>query len=380
MNAGKRKIAMRWFGYQKRDTDAYLRKLESMQRQESEEIEAKLREQRTVNEQLKAKADQLKQKTIAAPLPSNKFSLLLERLERSVDAIERQGEAEADQLRRLLERKRDRHDQRMLEWDKQFGDYRTALDFLMDEAAAMIAKVKEKQEPEPIEQLEREAEQAMQAVPEHKHEEVIEEREEVLEEEKQVAGAQEAHSISKVLQFKLRSILSEAAAAEEGIQVSNTSMTADGMRVESSAGLIESPAKPAPAPVKQNSPKTSSSFWGDLDPYLDEPEVYTTAEITGYEPTEVLPKDEPATFDAKVTEAEQTSIESPGLSDEILSIQNRYIVGKAAGENLYAASGQIIIAKGQIITAEIVQSAEREGKLPDLIVHMVIPGFGANES
>ncbi|MFB9325186.1 hypothetical protein ACFFSY_04545 [Paenibacillus aurantiacus] len=68
---------------------------------------------------------------------------------------------------------------------------------------------------------------------------------------------------------------------------------------------------------------------------------------------------------------------SAALSEEIRFVRERYIVGKTAGQSLRAADGRLLIAKGDRITAQTVADAEREGKLAELVVHMVIPGLGA---
>ncbi len=66
---------------------------------------------------------------------------------------------------------------------------------------------------------------------------------------------------------------------------------------------------------------------------------------------------------------------SPAISAEINNIRHKYIVGKIAGESLIANDGSVIIAQNQIITAEIVARAEAEGRLPELIVNMILPGM-----
>jgi hypothetical protein len=68
------------------------------------------------------------------------------------------------------------------------------------------------------------------------------------------------------------------------------------------------------------------------------------------------------------------SRESEAVTTEIASIRNRYIVGKVAGEDLLDGQNRLIVAKGEVISAEVVEIAEREGRLPDLIVNMKIPG------
>lgn len=66
---------------------------------------------------------------------------------------------------------------------------------------------------------------------------------------------------------------------------------------------------------------------------------------------------------------------STAVEKEINAVRHKYIVGKLAGEDLLENSGQIIIHKNELITPEIVELAEKEGKLPELIIHMVIPGL-----
>jgi len=68
-------------------------------------------------------------------------------------------------------------------------------------------------------------------------------------------------------------------------------------------------------------------------------------------------------------------IHSPVITDEINSIRNKYIIGKMAGENLVDSNGRIIISKNEIITSDVIAKADREGKLPDLIISMILPGM-----
>jgi len=76
--------------------------------------------------------------------------------------------------------------------------------------------------------------------------------------------------------------------------------------------------------------------------------------------------------------AAQGSSEAPSaaISEEIRSLRSKYIVGKWAGEDLFDAAGKRIIAKGAVITEDVVEAADRSGKLAELIVNMVIPGLG----
>ncbi len=60
------------------------------------------------------------------------------------------------------------------------------------------------------------------------------------------------------------------------------------------------------------------------------------------------------------------------LIEQIDSIKSQYMVGKVAGNDLFDLQGNLIIAKSSVITREIVERANRAGKLADLIVNMKI--------
>ncbi len=66
---------------------------------------------------------------------------------------------------------------------------------------------------------------------------------------------------------------------------------------------------------------------------------------------------------------------SPAVAREIKTVRHKYVVGKLAGEDLLAGDGRLIIGKNEVITPEIIDRAEKEGKLAELIVNMVIPGL-----
>lgn len=63
-------------------------------------------------------------------------------------------------------------------------------------------------------------------------------------------------------------------------------------------------------------------------------------------------------------------------NDETALIRNKYIVGKISGETLLDSKGRVIIEKQQVITPEVVEAADREGKLSDLILSMMFPDMG----
>lgn len=155
---------------------------------------------------------------------------------------------------------------------------------------------------------------------------------------------------------------------------------------------------------------TQGDFWGGLDaipePELPTPEKAATEKVLsqakqGKIPELMLtnaetapaaePTPAPKTPNDSAQEKSSTTLEketapnahakitkqkaSPAVAQEINSVRHKYVVGKLAGEDLLDNSGEVIIHKNELITPEIMESAEQEGKLAELIVNMVIPGL-----
>ncbi len=98
---------------------------------------------------------------------------------------------------------------------------------------------------------------------------------------------------------------------------------------------------------------------------------------SGVKINETPPVQEPRPDDASADLREDGhAAGSAAVSKEIRQLRTRYIVGKIAGENLYDRSGRMIVAKGEAITDAVLDTADREGKLAELIVNMIIPGLG----
>lgn len=60
------------------------------------------------------------------------------------------------------------------------------------------------------------------------------------------------------------------------------------------------------------------------------------------------------------------------IDEDAEYIRQKYIVGKIAGDDLYDRNGKLIIGRNGRITSQVVNYADREGKLPELIIHMIL--------
>jgi hypothetical protein len=105
-------------------------------------------------------------------------------------------------------------------------------------------------------------------------------------------------------------------------------------------------------------------------PEAQMPEISTEArheEANSSEQTIAKNKEQASVKEAAPAES------SLAVAKEINRIRQKYISGKIAGEDLLDSKGSIIIAKNEVITDKIVERAEREGKLSELILSMILP-------
>ncbi|MGZ4033179.1 MAG: hypothetical protein ACXVP2_13560 [Tumebacillaceae bacterium] len=164
--------------------------------------------------------------------------------------------------------------------------------------------------------------------------------------------------------------------------------------------MVPTPIRPV-ARFEPASPVAPDSFWGNIGEFVSgAPSAQEVAEdlhatidlppLSAVAPVATPPVEPVATrvqTEAKTQESPSDHVyeaaaskESEAVSTEIASIRNRYIVGKMAGEDLLDNQNRLIVAKGEVISAEVVEIAEREGRLPDLIVNMKIPGVSVDKS
>ncbi|MDD3173057.1 MAG: hypothetical protein PHF63_05275 [Herbinix sp.] len=61
------------------------------------------------------------------------------------------------------------------------------------------------------------------------------------------------------------------------------------------------------------------------------------------------------------------------VDEDARFIRQKYIIGKIAGTDLFDRNGKLIIGLNDKITSQVIEYADREGKLPELIVNMILP-------
>lgn len=75
---------------------------------------------------------------------------------------------------------------------------------------------------------------------------------------------------------------------------------------------------------------------------------------------------------------ESVDFYNDAILEQIDSIKTQYIVGKIAGEDLYDHQGHVIVARNSLLTREVVEQANENGKLAELIVNMKLNTEGVD--
>ncbi|TVY07705.1 hypothetical protein [Paenibacillus cremeus] len=220
-----------------------------------------------------------------------------------------------------------------------------------------------------------------------------------IEKPAELEASEEQAKLAKVVMLKPKPVLVEV----QPIQA----VTADGLMLqeEDREPVLPNVVASTVAGAEQLEARPSgSAFWGNVDGYMRSSSTAAEARVSpAARPVRLLAEEKPqdsrvavqseleagqreAAASAAASEGASTpsptmppqaqSQESAALTSEIQAIRHRYIVGKRAGDTLYDAGGRLIISQGGVITADVVDAADRAGKLADLIVGMTISGLG----
>lgn len=119
-----------------------------------------------------------------------------------------------------------------------------------------------------------------------------------------------------------------------------------------------------------------SNFWGidfnkiELDGYHEMLEKGDTKEnIDNVEKVEKIEKIE--NVDGKVASKQEKVNKT--LENRIENMRLKYLVGKIVGEDLMDNKGIVIASKNVRITEELINIADKQGKLAELILNMIFP-------
>ena len=114
-----------------------------------------------------------------------------------------------------------------------------------------------------------------------------------------------------------------------------------------------------------------NSFWGTIE-NRGLNQVSATQEEQQQEQQEQQEQEE----QREEQKAQQKHVsDSHGLKAQIDIARYKFILGKIAGEDLFNAAGGVIINKHDEITPEVVEVAQKENKLSELIINMLVQGM-----
>lgn len=116
--------------------------------------------------------------------------------------------------------------------------------------------------------------------------------------------------------------------------------------------------------------KEISNFWGvdfdeiNLDSYHNQQEKDDTKkDVSNVEKVE--------NGDFKVVSKQEKANKT--LENRIENMRLKYLVGKIVGEDLMDSKGIVIASKNLIITEELINIVDKQGKLAELILNMIFP-------
>lgn len=123
-----------------------------------------------------------------------------------------------------------------------------------------------------------------------------------------------------------------------------------------------------------------SRIWNEIDKYLIEifegelpfmQMVQSQVEQTAAQPEQATVMQTASEVPFPVTEG-STSTVKIDPNKNLDEIKRKYIVGKISGKEIRDRAGNIIVHQNEIISNEMVELADQNGKLVELIVHMTI--------
>jgi nitrogenase molybdenum-iron protein alpha/beta subunit len=155
---------------------------------------------------------------------------------------------------------------------------------------------------------------------------------------------------------------------------------------------------------KNNKIKIASSFWGeDFEEFSELEENLETSEAENKENIKTVSSEKTIEDNEKLLrineivstsenyhEVDQTKepienvildsktienkpLEHKDMQNQIVNIRSKYLIGKIVGEDLMDGSGKLLAKNGLVITEDLIEKVDIEGKLPELILNMILP-------
>lgn len=166
--------------------------------------------------------------------------------------------------------------------------------------------------------------------------------------------------------------------SEASSNLLNNKMTADGTFPLNESDNLEKIIKPNKdkPPVHNNSIFKLNSFWGKIENPKEDEELQENTKPRDDEGHQQAQNQASAAAQEQKEEQEEKRVsDSLGLKEQIDVARYKFILGKIAGEDLFDATGGVIVNKHEEITPRVVEVAQKEDKLSELIINMLVQGM-----
>lgn len=322
-------------GKNREEVDGYLEQLKQEQQAELAQIQTSLGECRFELISLQAEKQQLEAETQRCLPGARLLRVAMERLDITRQALVQSAASQIEEQRRVVEAKRIWQEQRCAELDEQMVALESQIGEML-KGVVMVAGGTPEPDVEPNPELQDETgiDNIATDVP--------------YDVPNDISGGLTSAAPGEMADSELE--LESTAKGHGG----DTAAEYWDQEYESMMDSVIPLPSPSPEPAPEMPAPMAEPFLEDLESGLADQENRS-------------PEDQPA--------SSPKSDCSPAVASEIRQVRHRYIVGKIAGGELRDAEGQLIVAKDAVITAAVIQQAEQAGKLPELIINMILPGM-----
>lgn len=335
------RLPKKFRGLKAKEVDKYLQDLQRRQAEETEKLEKQVEDCQAEKDRLQKRLKELQELRAKKTLPQEELEFALLRAKEAILLLRRKADEEIDEVAAKTDKDNRINREKIKSIEDEIQNIKTHIQFLIDNIIS-IFKEPGKETEQPVTNVIQFNEKINgKKSGQEKH---IKEQAILEEEQKITADGTSVTDISKPFKTKDETL--------------NFKKMMDNLaRVLKKPETDELPA--LDLPVQDNDVNEVSS------------EIAATK---GEEPATPV---EEAITDIENSNAKSNVAEtgSPAVTAEITNLRYKHIIGKVAGQDLLDYNGRKIIAKGETITAEAVGIAEREGKLPELIIHIALPGM-----
>jgi hypothetical protein len=392
----KKLMSNKLLGFSKIQVDAYIGMLKKEQEEQMQDLKNQIAAVAEENEKLNEEVRLLRSEKVAYESKAGLIRLSFERLEKAAAVLNRDAQQESAEILDSYEQRLDMYDAEIIQIKNEIKDIMKSIDFIVQGIMELLKNGMNEIDTKIGKSTETATECGVCSndVKEQKESSSVQSNMIAETPEIQYGGKSETEVENKV-------DMEPAGMSGNFWGVDDLKMTSDGTTISNKSGDLVRPAllrdgfsksgisvsakgKTYTVPLHSEENTSENTLGSSWEEALQDDKAQ---EQNNYESmVEVDASKSEAAAAAEGKDEEQAGIEatvpaesSPTVAREISRIRQKYILGKIAGEDLLDSKGNIIIAKNEVITDEIVEKAEREGNLSELILNMALPDLNSQE-